>query len=66
MLLATTFTGCDKNEDIVTGDWRIISLEIEPFNFPKPIRLINEKCTEGGGTYSDKSLGLWEVASLPV
>ncbi len=65
-LLATTFTGCGRNDDIVTGDWRIINLEIEPFCFQKPIRLINEKCTEGCGTYADKSLGLWDVRSLPV
>ncbi len=65
-ILATTFSECEKNDDIVTGDWRVINLERPPFNFPKPIRLINEGCTEGGGAYGDKSLGLWEVASLPV
>lgn len=64
-LLATTFSQCDRNVDIVTGDWRILNLEIPPFNFPRPTRLINEKCTEGGGTYSDKSMGLWDVAALP-
>jgi len=63
-LLATTFPECDANEDILTGDWRVINLEKPPFNFPEPIRLINEKCTEGQGTYGDKSLGLWEVRSL--
>jgi hypothetical protein len=64
--LSTTFPECEKNDDIVTGDWRIINLEMPPFNFPKPLRLINEKCSEGGGTYADKSLGLWDVGSLPV
>ncbi len=63
-LLTTTFPECDANEDILTGDWRIINLEKPPFNFPEPIWLINEKCTEGEGTYGDKSLGLWEVALL--
>ncbi len=65
-LLATTFPECGRNENIVTGDWRVINLGMPPFNFPEPVRLTNEKCTEGGGTYADKSLGLWEVGSLPV
>ena len=63
-LLSTTFTECDENIDIVTGDWRIINLEKPPFNLPKPFRLINEKCTEGEGTYADKSLGLWKICEL--
>jgi hypothetical protein len=63
-LLTTTFTECDRNEDIVTGDWRIINLEKPPFSLPPPIEVINEKCTEGGGTYADKSLGLWRIADL--
>lgn len=60
-LLSTTFTACDENVDIVTGDWRIINLEKAPFNLPAPDLLINEKCTEGEGTYSDKCLGLWKI-----
>lgn len=63
-LLTTTFSGCEENKDIVTGDWRIINLEKTPFNFPKPLKLINEKCTEGEGTYSDKCLGLWKISEL--
>ena len=63
-LLSTTFPECDTNEDIVTGDWRIINLEKAPFNLPKAIKLINEKCTEGNGTYADKSLGLWKISDL--
>jgi hypothetical protein len=59
-LLTTTFPDCGVNEDIVTGDWRIINLERPPFSLPPPIRLINEGCTEAGGRYADKSLGLWE------
>lgn len=63
-LLTTTFPEGQTNEDIVTGDWRIINLEKAPFNFPKPLKLINEHCTEGNGTYADKSLGLWRVSDL--
>ncbi len=63
-LLTTTFPLCDVNNDIVTGDWRIINLEKPPFSFPRPLQLINEKCTEGGGSYADKSLGLWKISDL--
>lgn len=63
-LLTTTFSECNENKDIVTGDWRVINLEKAPFNFPKPLKLINEKCSEGDGTYSDKCLGLWEISKL--
>lgn len=60
-LMTTTFPECQENKNITTGDWRIINLELSPFNFPKPLYLLNENCTEGEGTYKDKSLGLWEV-----
>ena len=63
-LLTSTFTECEKNEDITTGDWRIINLEKSPFCLPVPKLIINEKCTEGGGTYGDKSLGLWVVQEI--
>lgn len=63
-LLTTTFSECEENVDIVTGDWRIINLEKAPFNFSKPIKLINERCTEGEGTFADKSLGLWKISDL--
>lgn len=63
-LLTTTFVECDTNEDIITGDWRVINLQKEPFNFPEPLLIINEKCSEGNGTYSDKSLGLWKIKDI--
>ncbi len=63
-LLTTTFPACEANEDITTGDWRPLNLEQPPFNFPPPIELIDEECTEGGGRYRDKSLGLWRVENL--
>jgi len=65
-LLTTIFPACTHNEDITTGDWRVLNLEAAPFQFPAPLRLINEQCTEGGGLYRDKSLGLWRVHDLPA
>jgi hypothetical protein len=66
-LLTTTFTGRTANVDLVGSDiWRTLNLERAPFNFPPPLRLINENCTEGDGAYGDKCLGLWRLADLPV
>lgn len=60
-LLTTTFTNHSCNHDIRTGRWRPLNLGIEPFNFPKPILVINENCTEGEMNYTDKSLALWDL-----
>lgn len=64
-LLTTTFTERSHNFDIpTTGKWRPLNLRLEPFKFGEPLLLINEKCTEGEGAWSDKSLGLWRIADL--
>ncbi|MCD1162393.1 class I SAM-dependent methyltransferase [Peribacillus frigoritolerans] len=60
-LLTTTFTNHTCNQEIRTGSWRPLNLEIEPYNFPKPILVINENCTEGEMNYTDKSLALWDL-----
>jgi hypothetical protein len=65
LLLTTTFPAAADNEDIVTGDWRVLNLECSPFDFPPPMELLNEGCTEAGGRFADKSLGLWRIADLP-
>lgn len=64
-LLATTFTGSREAVDIVTGRWRPLNLQMPPFNFPDPIKVIVENCTERDGIYFDKSLGLWRISGLP-
>jgi len=63
-LLTTTFPSRTINTDILTGQWRVLNLEVAPFNLPRPLGLIREKCTEGDGEYADKSLGLWEMAAV--
>ncbi len=63
-LLTTTFPEGEANEEIATGDWRPLNLERDPFGFPAPLELLNERCTEGGGIFADKSLGLWRTADL--
>jgi hypothetical protein len=64
-LLTTTFTAQEQNADIATGEWRPLNLQRPPFNFPEPIAVINENCTELDGRYPDKSLALWPIAKVP-
>ena len=52
------------NEDIQDGDWRMLNLERTPFFLGAPLVVLVEGCTEAGGAYADKSLGLWRVADL--
>lgn len=59
-LLATTFPEHTNEGDIRTGEWRPINLA-RWFGLPNPELLINEYCTEGGGAFADKSLGLWKL-----
>ena len=63
-LLTTTFTKRPHNRDIATGGWRTLNLEAPPFSFPPSLKTISEECTEGGGAFSDKSLGLWRVEDI--
>jgi len=60
-LLLTSFTKVRKNIDIITGEWRPVNMEIEPFNL-KTIRVINEGCTENNLKYRDKSLILVDLS----
>ncbi len=64
-LLTTTFPEHAENRDIEDGDWRLLNLERAPFHFPPPVAILNENCTEHGGAFADKSLGLWRIAELP-
>lgn len=69
-ILTTTFTNdrIYKNLPIFTQSvgWRPINLEAAPFNFPQPLEVVNEECTESNGLFADKSLALWKLSDLPV
>ncbi len=67
-LLTSTYTKDRPNKDTfeIFVDGRAINLERPPFNFPKPLLIINENCTEGNGEYDDKSLALWKLSSISV
>ncbi len=62
-LIATTFPG-RKNRDIKTGSWRAIDMCAPPFNFPTPLELVNENCTEANDEFADKSLGVWRLGDV--
>lgn len=63
-LLTTVFPGTTQNRDIATGHWRALNLRLPPFSFPAPLELVDEQCTEGDGSFKDKSLALWRIADL--
>jgi len=63
-LLTTTFTNRVTNEDTKDGGWRPLNLQIVPFQFSKPIEIINENCTEDEGKFSDKSMALYYLPDL--
>jgi hypothetical protein len=65
-LLTTTFPQQKRNLDIRTGDWRPLNLQKPPFNFPPPLELIDENCTQENGAFRDKSLALWRLDALPL
>ncbi len=65
-LLATTFPARMVNEETALGGWRPLNMTLTPFGFPAPSRLLDERCTENGGLYRDKALGLWRIANLPI
>lgn len=71
-LLTTTFTyrALPRNGDIATGGWTALNLELPPFSFPPPRRLLIEGnvteaivYTTAQGQYqfpqNDRCLGLW-------
>lgn len=62
----TTFTRRHTNTDLY-GVWRPLNLRDAPFNFPEPEVLVEEGCPPVEGLdFSDKSMGFWRVADLPV
>lgn len=60
-LLLTTFPETTENQDILTGEWRRLNMELPPFNL-KPIDFIHEKHPDHNGLMSDKSLMLVKMS----
>ena len=60
----TSFVGDRENIDIPTGNWRPLNMRKPPFDFPNPITVISEECTEDGGKYWDKCVLVWLADDL--
>ena len=65
-VLMTSFPGRGGNRDVQDGDWRTLDFQTPPFSCPEPLMMIVEQCQEEDGSYADKSLLAWPVASLPI
>lgn len=64
-LATTSFFGHPTNTDLsAPGGWRPLNLQAAPFDFPPPELLLREKRDDPDYQYSDKSLLVWELASL--
>jgi hypothetical protein len=59
-LFATTHTLVQAHRDIATGAGRNCNLQLPPFNFPEPLKIILEDSA------SAKCLGVWRLDQLPV
>jgi hypothetical protein len=57
-LLCTTHPTVRQNEDCPDGGWRSVNLQLPPFNFPPPLKLIVEDAELG------KCLGVWRLDEL--
>jgi hypothetical protein len=65
-LIATTFTEQHENRDALDGDWRLLKYGSRTLGWPPAFAILNEGCSEGGGAYADKSLGVWRISDLPA
>lgn len=59
-ILTSNHSACAKNEDIPTGSFRLLNLQLPPFGFGKPTRMIDD-WTEG---FPVRHLALWDYETL--
>lgn len=63
-LLTNSYPLWRDNANIRTGDFRHLNLALPPFNFPPPLRHIDEKLPEEQDQFFGKILGLWRLSDL--
>ena len=63
-LLTNTYPDWRENKNIRTGDFRYINLLTPPFNFPPPLKQIEEKLPDEQAQFFGKTLALWKLADL--
>jgi hypothetical protein len=59
-VLITSDPEVEVNNDIVSGDFRMLNLEIKPFNFPKPLIFIDDNNIMNTTRY----IGIWKTSDL--
>jgi len=64
LLTVTAFPEWQVNGDCEDGDWRALNFERGPFDWGAPVERVNENCSEAGGGWRDKSLGVWRLAEI--
>ena len=65
-LIITSFFNTKINKDIITGEWRKLNFELQPFLFNPPIEFIDEKYTKKGLKYADKTMCLWKIEDIKI
>lgn len=63
-LLTNSYPAWSKNENIRTGDFRPLNLTLPPFDFPPPLKQIEEKLPEEEAQFFGKILGVWKLSDL--
>ncbi len=63
-LLTTTYSGLPRNQEILSGQWRPLDLELPPFRLPPPLHRIVEKEYAEGGLRLRRSLGVWDLGEM--
>lgn len=63
-LLTTSFPSFSVNNNIITGEWRPLNLQLKPFSLPLPLMTIKERLNDESDIYNSKSLMLWDISAL--
>jgi len=73
-LIITTYLNQDQNLNLgkinssrrTNWMWRTLNMQKFPYNFPEPIEMINENCSELNGILNDKCLGMWKLEDIDI
>jgi len=58
-LMVTTDQRVTDNLDIESGEFRSVNMQIAPFDFPKPLRYIEDSCIS-----QSRAMGVWKIVDL--
>jgi hypothetical protein len=63
-LLTNTYPRWQKNTNIHTGAFRHLNLMLPPFNFPPPLKHLDDRHPHEDAQFFGKILGLWKLSDL--